>query len=94
MANWEKGMNTGKKQAYKKNAFINEEIKALTPQQIAVIIALFTKVLKVRAVILDVNQTVEVVLAGDLKSKEVNDLLKKLNNVPVDKWLNMLQKFN
>ncbi|SER45445.1 hypothetical protein SAMN05518684_101228 [Salipaludibacillus aurantiacus] len=87
-------MNTGKKQAYKKNAFINEEIKALTPQQIAVIIALFTKVLKVRAVILDVNQTVEVVLAGDLKSKEVNDLLKKLNNVPVDKWLNMLQKFN
>ncbi|MCE7791046.1 hypothetical protein K8O68_01280 [Salipaludibacillus sp. CUR1] len=87
-------MNTDKKQAFRKNTFINEEIKALTPQQIAVIIALLTKVLRVRAVILDVNQTVEVVLAGDLKSKEVNELLKKLDNVPVDKWLNMLQKFN
>lgn len=70
-----------------------EAYRSMTPQQIAVIIALLTKVLKVRAVVLDVDQNVEVVLQGSLKSKSINRLINEMNGIPPEKWLAMLQKF-
>ncbi|PYZ94479.1 hypothetical protein CR194_02805 [Salipaludibacillus keqinensis] len=90
MKNGKKGMNAGDQQQNNKHG----NNQSLTPQQLAVIVALLTKVLKVRAVVLDVEQNVEVILQGNLKSKEINKLLCQLNHVPVEKWLSMLQKFN
>jgi hypothetical protein len=91
VSNRKKGSGTG---TYKLDRETQELFKKMTPQKLAIIIALLTDALRVRAVLLDVDQNVEVVLQGNLKGNEVNTLLKELNNIPLEKWLAMLQKFN
>ncbi|EZH67026.1 MULTISPECIES: hypothetical protein [unclassified Geomicrobium] len=49
----------------------------LTPEQIAVIAGLLTNVLSVRAILVDRNQTVEIIIQGDLSKKKDKDKMFK-----------------
>lgn len=66
----------------------------VTPQQIAVIIGLITKVLRVRAVVLDVEQNIEIILEGKLvKNKNLQNLINQINEENIQDWLIALQEF-
>ncbi|ADU30099.1 hypothetical protein [Evansella cellulosilytica] len=72
-----------------------EELGPVTPQQVAVIIGLVTRVLRVRAVVLDVEQNVEIILEGKLlKNKNLQKLMNEMNEEKVEEWIEMLQKFH
>ncbi|MBM7631497.1 hypothetical protein [Geomicrobium sediminis] len=62
----------------KKNSNKNQ----LTPEQIAVIAGLLTNVLSVRAILVDRNQTVEIIIQGDLsKKKDKDKMFKEVANM-------------
>lgn len=66
----------------------------VTPQQIAVIIGLITRVLRVRAVVLDVEQNIEIILEGKLvKNRNLKNLVNQLNDENIQDWLVALQEF-
>lgn len=60
----------------------------LSPQQIAVITALLLNTLQVQSVLVDKEQTVEVLLVGSLRRKtKIDRLLDEMSDVPVgDLW--------
>ncbi|SDZ42884.1 hypothetical protein SAMN05421736_112123 [Evansella caseinilytica] len=71
-----------------------DEYGPVTPQQIAVIIGLVTKVLRVRAVVLDVEQNIEIILEGSLvKNNNLKKLANQINEENLQEWLLALQEF-
>ncbi|WP_035186206.1 hypothetical protein [Alteribacter aurantiacus] len=90
MSNKGKGHKQNNKKSY------TEDLGPLSPQQLAVILAMLTNVLRVKAVLITVDQTVEVVLQGNIKQqkKEIQNMLNELSEERVDEWMRMLQKFN
>lgn len=60
----------------------------LSTQQIAVITALLLNVLEVQSVLVDNEQTVEIVLSGSLKRKtRMDEMLDEMSDMPVkDLW--------
>ncbi|PYZ98455.1 hypothetical protein CR205_07645 [Alteribacter lacisalsi] len=86
----------GKDQSGSRKNPYTEDLGPLSPQQLAVILAMLTNVLRVKAVLITVDQTVEVVLQGNLKKqkKEIQNMLNELSEEKVDEWMRMLQKFN
>lgn len=56
--------------------------QTLTPQQLAVVAALLTNAVTVRSILIDTNQTVQIVLEGTLHKKTKTDkLLSELNEI-------------
>ncbi|MBM7094690.1 MULTISPECIES: hypothetical protein [Alteribacter] len=88
--------NKGKNPKQNGKKSYTEDLGPLSPQQLAVILAMLTNVLRVKAVLITVDQTVEVVLQGNLKQqkKEIQNMLNELSEDKVDEWMRMLQKFN
>ncbi|WP_404451474.1 hypothetical protein LG329_14155 [Virgibacillus necropolis] len=60
----------------------------LSPQQVAVITALLLNALQVESVLIDKDQTVEVILQGSLRRKtKMDKLLDDISGIPVgDLW--------
>ncbi|WEG15958.1 hypothetical protein PQ478_15760 [Alkalihalophilus pseudofirmus] len=76
-----------------KNNQQNKDSNALTPQQIAVIAALATNALTVRAVLVDNEQNVEIVLQGNLrKQTQLEKIIDKVSEMPfgdvIDAFMN------
>lgn len=71
----------------RKRSFDNKNIR-LTPAQISVIFGLLTDALSVDSVLIDKEQTVEIVLSGSLKRKtELDNVLDIIGNMPFDEVL-------
>lgn len=69
--------NNGKKN--KKSALPN-----LTPPQIAVIVGILTNALKVESVLIDKDQTIQVLLEGSIRRKSKADIIAdQLDNISV-----------
>ncbi|NEU29668.1 hypothetical protein GN156_02620 [bacterium LRH843] len=65
--------------------------KQLSPDNLAVIAALLTNALVVQSVLINRDQTIEVLLSGSLKQKsEIDKLVEQVKNVPVGEFLNSL----
>ncbi|WP_096434834.1 hypothetical protein [Alteribacter populi] len=86
----------GQNQNQNQKGRFSEDLGPLSPQQLAVILAMLTNVLRVKAVLVTVDQQVEVVLQGNLakQKKEIQDMLNQLSEDKVEEWMRMLQKFN
>lgn len=83
-----------KQDTFKKFLESFEENGPITPQQIAVIIGLVTRVLRVRAVVLDVEQNIEIILEGSLvKNKDLQKIANQMNAQNIQDWLLALQEF-
>ncbi|MCM3716242.1 hypothetical protein [Halalkalibacter oceani] len=63
----------------------------LTPNEIAVIIALLTDALHVQSILVDRDQTVQVLLEGSLRKRsELDKLIDQVRDVPVGDFLSSL----
>lgn len=66
----------------------------LSTQQIAVITALLLNVLEVESVLIDNEQTVEIVLSGSLKRKtKMDKMLDEMSDMPVKDLWDALKKW-
>lgn len=64
----------------------------LSPQQIAVVAALLTNSLIVQSILIDKDQTVEIVLQGTLRRKtRMDDLLEELQDMSVGDILDSIK---
>lgn len=74
------GVGGGSKKNGKKKASQSK----LTPQQIAVVVGLLANVLEVNSVLIDKNQTIQIVLEGSIRKKTKADrIAEQLNEVSV-----------
>lgn len=65
----------------------------LTPQQLAVITALLTNALSVDSVLVDKDQTIEIVLSGSLRRKNKTDkLVEELSGITVGELLDAISR--
>ncbi|MEC2074347.1 hypothetical protein [Alkalihalophilus marmarensis] len=94
--NQQNGPYNGQNGSFYNNQKNNQQKKdsnALTPQQIAVIAALATNALTVRAVLVDNEQNVEIVLQGNLrKQTQLEKIIDKVSEMPfgdvIDAFMN------
>lgn len=63
----------------------------LTPNQVAVIAALLTNALHVQSILIDKDQTIQVLLEGSLRQKsELDKLVDQVRDVPVGEFISSL----
>ncbi|MFL1676224.1 hypothetical protein [Paenibacillus dendritiformis] len=68
----------------KKNGKKKSSPSKLTPQQIAVVVGLLANVLEVDSVLIDRNQTIQIVLEGSIRKKTKADrIAEELNEISV-----------
>ncbi|WP_413379646.1 hypothetical protein [Alkalihalobacillus sp. 1P02AB] len=74
--------NQKKKESFDKNKY------KLSPNEIAVITALLTKALTVQSILIDREQTVQILLEGSLKKRsELDKLIDEIRDVPIGDFI-------
>lgn len=94
-------MNRKKRKHCKKNAKSGKLRKQdallaeLSPQQLAVIVALLTNSLEVNSVLIDREQTIQVVLEGSLRRQtRVDELLEELSGMNLGDVIQSIQRMS